>query len=341
MDSRRAKFIITEDASRPKTPYKLEIRAWFAGKKIRRWCVSEGVALQRAEELVDLIQTQGTRALDSHGMKVAEATKLFRKRFAGKSKSHEQKGLQICDILDSELGSIRMQNVSASTLESIMMSVSDNSTSQAARYRYLRMFFRWAWRFKHISDNPMTALDAPRARSKSEILTPQMMKDVLEDPDEEIWLKRAILIGGCGGLRTAEIERMELADFDVKSKQIHIRPGVQKDSGGSFERIVDFTPPMARRLEWFKEGELLPCGVRMLHKHRRMLAARMAKKHPERWNAKWPDNCLRHSYATYHLAKCKNPSLTAYQMGHTSPSMVQRVYAVAAKKADWKKWWAL
>jgi integrase len=55
--------------------------------------------------------------------------------------------------------------------------------------------------------------------------------------------------------------------------------------------------------------------------------------------AEWPDNSLRHSFATYHLGRAKNAGLTAYQMGHTSSAMVQRVYSVPAAMADWQAWW--
>jgi hypothetical protein len=37
----------------------------------------------------------------------------------------------------------------------------------------------------------------------------------------------------------------------------------------------------------------------------------------------------------------KNAGKTAYQMGHTNPAMVQRVYAVPARKADGAAWWAI
>jgi hypothetical protein len=33
--------------------------------------------------------------------------------------------------------------------------------------------------------------------------------------------------------------------------------------------------------------------------------------------------------------------VTAFQMGHTNPSMVLKVYAVPARKANGAAWWAL
>jgi integrase len=70
------------------------------------------------------------------------------------------------------------------------------------------------------------------------------------------------------------------------------------------------------------------CGLR------RRLAAKLG------WDG-FPENSLRHSFATYHLARCKSAPLTAFQMGHSSPAMVQRVYAVPAARADEKAWWEI
>jgi integrase len=108
-----------------------------------------------------------------------------------------------------------------------------------------------------------------------------------------------------------------------------------KDSGGFDQRIVDFTEPLRRRRSWLakQKGKIIPVASETLHTHRRRACAPVLTE--------WPDNCLRHSYATYHLGRCKNPGLTAYQMGHTSSAMVSRVYAVPAALADWRAWWNL
>jgi integrase len=108
-----------------------------------------------------------------------------------------------------------------------------------------------------------------------------------------------------------------------------------KDSGGFDQRIVDFTEPLNRRKDWMAEqsGQIIPVASETLHTHRRRACSPVL--------AVWPDNCLRHSFATYHLGRAKNAGLTAYQMGHTSSAMVQKVYAVPAALADWQAWWNL
>jgi integrase len=154
----------------------------------------------------------------------------------------------------------------------------------------------------------------------------------LELPDH---VRALLLLGGFAGLRTEEVARMDWSHVNTNSGQIHVPPGAMKDSGGFDQRIVDFTEPLTRRKEWLAEqkGKIIPVALETLHTHRRRACAPVL--------AEWPDNCLRHSFATYHLGKAKNAGLTSYQMGHTSSAMVQRVYSVPATLADWQAWWAI
>ena len=58
-----------------------------------------------------------------------------------------------------------------------------------------------------------------------------------------------------------------------------------------------------------KDGKVLPFkSTRLYIKLRKML--------PEAGMKEWPDNVLRHSYCSYHLAKWQNANETAEQSGH-------------------------
>lgn len=48
----------------------------------------------------------------------------------------------------------------------------------------------------------------------------------------------------------------------------------------------------------------------------------------------WPDDVLRHSYGSYHLAKHKNATLTAEQMGDKNARMLYAHYREVVKNAD-------
>ncbi len=192
-----------------------------------------------------------------------------------------------------------------------------------------------------IERNPFRKITAPRARPLRNILIASEMETLLEaemaDP-----IRAWLLLGGFSGLRSIEIRRMDWQDVDAKNGQIFVRPDVAKQTDGLLERIVDFTEPLKKRADFFqgRSGGIVPKMASAFYKERKRLVAglHIEKKLP--W-PDFPDNALRHSFATYHLARCKSAPQTAFQMGHTSPAMVQRIYAVPAARADWEAWWAL
>lgn len=326
-------YFVSPYSARPRTPWKLELREKFFGRKIRRFCGTEAEAYDLGAELTEKLQAGGTKALEKKtGLSMRGACLEFRAKYAGKSKSHCDKVNQIADLLEA---SFPLAEVTPAELSRWFSKLPGTETTRAMFYRYVRLFFRWARKMRYIPDDPSEVLDAPKAAVGRNILTTSQMADVLGLP-MPAWLRVTFLLGAFAGLRTEELLRMNWEDIDTKTGEIEIRPGVGKDTGGFLERIVDFTEPLARRRAELKgKGKLVPVPKEEFFALRRGLVASEL-----RWPV-WPDNCLRHSFATYHLAQSKNAGKTAYQMGHTNPSMVQRVYAVPARKANAAAWWAL
>ena len=325
-------FNVSPYPARPQTPWKVEVRASFAGKKIRRFCETETEAWTLGAELVDKIRRDGVSSLEKRtGMPMKAATEAFIAQQKATSKSHRDKTDQICRMLREQFAIVA---ITPSELSAWFAKLPGTETTRAMYYRYVRMFFRWARRMRFIDDDPSEALKAPRATPGRNVLTVEQMTNLLEAPMES-WMRACMLLGGFAGIRTEELLRMNWEDIDTATGEIEIRPGVGKDTGGFLERIVDFTDPLTRRKDQLKgKGKLVPVTAREFHYLRTDIAQALG------WPA-WPDNGLRHSFATYHLAVSKNAGKTAYQMGHTNPSMVQRVYAVPARKADGAAWWAI
>jgi integrase len=325
-------YFVAPYPARPRTPWKLELREAFFGRKIRRFCAEEADAWALGAELTAKIRTGGTKALaKKEGLSMRGACQQFRAKHATKSKSHRDKVNQIADLLEAKF---KLADVEPAELARWFDKLPGTETTRAMYYRYVRMFYRWASRMHYISSDPSTVLDAPKAAVGRNILTVQQMKDLL-GLDMPAWLRASILLAGFAGIRSEEILRMSWEDIDLKSGEIEIRPGVAKKTDGLLERIVDFTEPLTRRKRQLRgKGKLVPVTNEEFYTVRRGIVRELG------W-PRWPKNCLRHSFATYHLAVTKNAGKTAYQMGHTNPAMVQRVYAVPARKADGAAWWAI
>jgi integrase len=48
----------------------------------------------------------------------------------------------------------------------------------------------------------------------------------------------------------------------------------------------------------------------------------------------WPEDVLRHSFASYHLAKHRNAALTAELMGHKNARIIYAHYREVVKDAE-------
>jgi integrase len=56
---------------------------------------------------------------------------------------------------------------------------------------------------------------------------------------------------------------------------------------------------------------------------------------------KWPNNCLRHSFASYHLAHFRDAAKTAFEMGHESPKLLYQTYGNCVTRREAEQWWGL
>jgi integrase len=328
-------YKVTFDSTRRTSPWKLDIPAKVAGRRLRYFYPTEGQAWSDAPRILKKLQKGGLDGLvEEDGPSLAGAAKIFIPLYQNTSKSHREKIEKVCGWLARDLR-CPLKAVTPMMMVEWFGKIKGSDTQRATVYRYVRLFFNWCVKMDLLDRSPFRAVDCPRARSRKGILNADEMQALL-DAEMSDEMRASILLGGFAGLRSIEIQRMNWEDIDVKAGQIWVRPEVSKQHHGMMDRIVDLTEPMVRREKFFtgKKGRIVPGSARAHYEERRRLAAKLG------WDG-FPENSLRHSFATYHLARCKSAPLTAFQMGHSSPAMVQRVYAVPAARADEKAWWEI
>lgn len=327
------RFRVRKDAARGENCWVCDFHAH--GKRLRKFFPTEELAWAEGAKLTAQVTEKGTASLTEPqgGLTVPAAVRMFVNEADPRSKSHRQK-LEIFQRAVPAAFRGRVADIEPAALRRWIKARSDNGNTQAMYYRYARMFFGYLKANRLLHDDPMDGVPAPKTKPARNILVPEQMQALLslELPD---YVRAYLLLGGFSGIRTEELLRMEWASVKTKTGQIHVPPEAMKDSGGFDQRIVDFTEPLKRRKAWLakQSGPIIPMASETFHEHKRRVCRAVLTT--------WPDNCLRHSFATYHLARAKNAGLTAYQMGHTSAAMVQKVYAVPAALADWKAWWAI
>ena len=326
---------VTFDKTRRTSPWKLDIPAKVAGRRLRYFYQTEGQAWSDAPRILKQLQKGGLDSLEEKdGPSLAGAAKIFIPLFLNKSKSHREKVEKVCGWLSRDLR-CPLKAVSPMMMVEWFGKLKGSDTQRATVYRYVRLFFNWCVKMDLLDKSPFRAVDCPKPRSRKGILNAEEMRALLDAEMSDL-MRASILLGGFAGLRSIEVQRMNWEDIDVKAGQVYVRPEVSKQHDGMMDRIVDFTEPMTKRKKFFigKKGRIVPGSARAFYEERRRLAAQLG------WDG-FPENSLRHSFATYHLAKCKSPNLTAFQMGHSNSAMVQRVYAVPAARADEKAWWRI
>ena len=182
------------------------------------------------------------------------------------------------------------------------------------------------------------------------ILTPKQAETLLVTADAEIL--PVIAIGLFCGLRAAELQRLDWEEVRLDLSHVRVKASKAKSARNRIVPIPDnlraWITPHAKA-----SGPVWPANGRKLFEEARLAAGfgspkevaksvKANKKNPEKKVLlEWPDNALRHSYATYHLAHHKNAAELALHMGHTSTALIFAHYREVVSAADGAAYWNL
>jgi integrase len=195
--------------------------------------------------------------------------------------------------------------------------------------RVLIVLFNFAKAQGYCVENPAkSSAEAKEIAGDVEIFTVPEIVALLENAAPE--LVPFIAIGAFAGIRRAELERLTWGEVDFQSGLIQVTAAKAKSARRRFVKIepnlADWIRPYAART-----GPVAPDNYREL-----MDAARLAAKLD-----KWPQNGLRHSFASYHLAKFQDAAALALQMGHTNSNLVFQHYRQIVKPTEAEKFWSV
>ena len=218
--------------------------------------------------------------------------------------------------------------------------------------RNISVLFSWAVNQQHVVENPCLGITVEESTTKKaavRILKIEEARKMLhflatgfkveaDEKEKDAWREKfgsisltvppmdmvpIIAVGCFGGVRPEESARLRWEMVDFKRKHIDLPAEITKDGD---RRIVEMSDNL---VEWLMacrkdSGLLLPSNFR-----RKRWALTRALK----WDV-WPDDILRHSYGSYHLAKFRNAGLTSEQMGHKNARMLYAHYREVVKESD-------
>jgi len=184
----------------------------------------------------------------------------------------------------------------------------------------------------YLPKNTQTAAqELSKARDKGSeigIFTPAQMRKLLEAADEE-HVRIYLALGAFSGLRTAELQRLEWQDINLKQGHIEVNAAKAKTAQ---RRLV---PIQSNLKAWLKLAATSP-GLVFQLKTINHIVADFAREQ----KIAWPKNGLRHSYASYRLADCLDAPQLALEMGN-SPQVIFRNYRELVTPKQAKKWWEI
>jgi integrase len=190
--------------------------------------------------------------------------------------------------------------------------------------------FRFALRHGYAPTNPVEgAAKAKVISGRPGILTVDQASALLVNAAPE--LVPFLSIGLFAGLRRAELERLDWSEIDFESNLVEIKAEKAKTAQ---HRFVTLQPNLG---EWLLPYRKFKGSVTPPENFGELFAdARNAAGIVE-----WPNNALRHSFASYHLAHFKNAAATAIECGHHDSRITYRHYRELVKPREAARYWKL
>lgn len=240
---------------------------------------------------------------------------------------------QVCARLDAALGDRLLASVTADEItEAAALAASGSAASN--RYRCARAFWRWSAKRKWCDAETIAAIQSPRVSSEGEIsvLTVAEATVLLTTAEEhfpEAVASYALQL--FGGIRVEEIIRLEAAH--VSATGIDITAAVAKKS-----RRRHITPS-ATLSAWLTAHPFEPCPRwdEVNAACRRLagwdVSSRLLTNPPEPTRGSWPQNAMRHSFASYAIAAGTPLEEMLFAFGHTGgPALLRQNYLGRASK---------
>lgn len=235
-------------------------------------------------------------------------------------------------ILAGEFGGRIAADVSTDDVSAWLAGM--NAAPQTVKnYRTIaRSLFSYAVTLKACAENPVDRAFMPsNADTEVGILTVTQAAALLNAAHDRPEILPAIAIGLFGGVRDAEIHRLDWSEIGFESGFITI---TRKKGKKKVRRLIELRPALRAWLEPLRQisGPVWPAGERgrILHE-----AAREAAGLKQ-----WPHNALRHSFASYALAKWQNAAALALEMGNSVPVLMEHYREIVLPK-DAEAFWSL
>lgn len=195
--------------------------------------------------------------------------------------------------------------------------------------RVLVVAFNYAKFRSYCLDNPVVGTARAKEIEKPVgILSVNELSQLLEHAPKE--LRACLAIGAFAGLRRSELIRLDWRNVDIEGRFIEVTAMKAKSAR---RRLVRMRENLA---EWLKDvvkpsGHVTPTNFKELLDSVRSLAGMKT----------WPQNALRHSFASYALAHENNAPALALDLGHSNTQLLFQHYREVVRPKIAATYWQL
>jgi integrase len=300
------------------------------------------------EERIDFLAAQ--QKLKPLGARIMDAVEFYLKHYRGAqtrtlgeaweefiaSKKAAGKRPRYVAVLKYTIGSFiearRQKEATSVTREEIERWLYKSGYKPATIRSYLidaKTFFGFCQRRGYISLNPCIGIERVTLDEKPPgILTVEQCTSLLNTARtfNDGRLLPYVALTLFAGIRPEEAELMSWENIKIDRGFVEV-PALKAKTRR--RRLVQLSE---NAKAWLKLGGPLP----PVNKKRWIIDLRLKAGIKE-----WPKDCLRHSFASYHLAMQQSADKTATEMGHYSTDMLFKHYRELVTKEDAERFWAI
>jgi integrase/recombinase XerD len=286
------------------------------------------VIKQKASVDVVVAELLAIKEKDGRSLRYLRDLRVRLNRFAGS------------EIFKSRL----IHDIEANEIDDWLRALAGGSVNRRNYRRLLSVLFSFALKRNYLLKNPVKDVEIPTVKpTKPGILSVAEAGALLEAATPEFL--PAIALGLFAGLRPeSEIWRLSWENINLEEGLIDVAHS--KNTAG--HRFVKIEPNLASWLAPYSRNSGPICLVdepyfrRVRETRGRAIASLEAKGLPAGNLQVWPNDCLRHCYASYHCTQFGDSRKTSQEMGHSGDLTVFNYhYRNRVKPSDAQAYWQL
>jgi integrase len=231
-----------------------------------------------------------------------------------------------------DFGARPVAGITVEELDNWLRDLNCSPKSRANFRANVGVLFSYAERRRMIDSNPILRTARPKlADNPPEIFAVDELRALLEAARQyALDVLPMLAIGAFAGVRDAELKRIDWSEVDLVRGFIEVKGSKAKSAR---RRIVQIQSNLAAWLAPYSgmKGRLAPVGAR----------SKLDRVRKASGLARWPNNGLRHSFASYRLAAIHDAPRVASELGHTSPQMLYSTYRELVLPEEAERYWKL